>query len=381
MLARIDNRERWAIKGGEHRLGIEDLRCRGLQLVQVDPPLLDGRLDRLDRLDPQLYVVADTGKIHPRGDGSDAPLYGAKVAGDGVHLEAIGEDEALEAELLLQEAGDDGTAHRCRHRLLLEGGEEDVAAHHRLYPVSNRGLEGGEVLLEVGAVPRYRRQGDMAVEVGIAVAGEVLGRGHHAPLLQALDHLRCVGDDRLGPIAVGAYPDDRVVGVRVHIDRGGEVDGDPHCPQFGCGEEACTVCVLRRAAGGNRHRSGHVGAVGRETGDHPTLLVDADEGGSPARLLDERLDLRCQGGKLLLALDIVGEEDDVGYLVGADGLPEPVIDLRCWKSTDQVLADQLPHAHPLYVNSSTHIVSSPLQMCLNRGGQTEGSRRLAHRLS
>ena len=70
--------------------------------------------------------------------------------------------------------------------LRVERGDEEVGRHHRGDPRLDRGREGYELALgQVVEVDVERRQREVAVDGGVAVAREVLGAGGHPGLLQA----------------------------------------------------------------------------------------------------------------------------------------------------------------------------------------------------
>jgi bisphosphoglycerate-independent phosphoglycerate mutase (AlkP superfamily) len=69
-------------------------------------------------------------------------------------------------------------------------------------------------------------QGDVAVEVSVPVAGEVLAASGHATALQAPRE----GDPERGhpvwTIGEGSITDDRVGRIGVHVEDGGEIDAE-----------------------------------------------------------------------------------------------------------------------------------------------------------
>ena len=71
---------------------------------------------------------ADADDVHAGADGGDAAALHAVVVGDGLHLDAVGEDNAVKADVLAQDARHNRGGHGRRNpRLDLR--EEDVRGH------------------------------------------------------------------------------------------------------------------------------------------------------------------------------------------------------------------------------------------------------------
>ena len=115
-------------------------------------------------------------------------------------------------------------------------------------PAKGRELDVGQA----GAVRQDLRQGQVRIQVGITMAGKVLGTGHHTgspqplcPGQSALAHRGGIGAKR--PIA-----NDGVVRVAVHIHHRGEVHVDAQCAQLVARDAPSLsnqVDILNRAQG------------------------------------------------------------------------------------------------------------------------------------
>ena len=164
--------------------------------------------------------------------------------------------------------------------------------------------EGHQVdTVQARAREGQHRQAHVRVDGRATVAGEVLGHGHDAAALHALDvgraetrHQRRVG-------AVGAIADDRVVGVGEHVEHRREVHVEAHPGQLTSlrGAALAGLQVTRVLAA-----EGLVGARVVDVGDgldRSALLVDGADGQGHAQLrrdvgdaLVERLGARGGSG-------------------------------------------------------------------------------------
>ena len=130
-----------------------------------------------------------------------------------------------------------------------------MARHDAHDPAFDGGLEGDEFeRVEPRAVVRKDGEAEVGVRGGVAVAGEVLGRGDNAarlrPLHERADHL----GHELGPLAVGADVDDGVLRVVVDVRDGGEDLVHADGPRLLGGEVTGGVGELRVARGAEGHR-------------------------------------------------------------------------------------------------------------------------------
>ena len=132
----------------------------------------------------------------------------AEDAGNAVHIHCVGDDDALEAELILQQTGADvvgksgdtvGIGLKRRH--------EEMADHHCIDACGDGSTEGRQLnLIEAlaGGIDAGERK--MRIRVGISVAGKMLCGGHAVSIVHSLDE----GLDHLADFG-GSSPKERVL--------------------------------------------------------------------------------------------------------------------------------------------------------------------------
>ena len=182
-------------------------------------------------------------------------------------------------------------------------------------------------------LPQRRAQdGQRLVAVGghPAVAGEVLGRRHHAGVVVALDGGRdgARGERRVAGGRPG--PDRRVGSADRDVGDGGEDPGEAEVAQLqrggtgGLGHDLLTGLPLCDGRAGGRER-GELGGDSPQVRDHATLLVDADDRRPVAAVGGVRPGHRGGRGADLGVVGHVGRGDaDAGEVVlpdhgGGDG--------------------------------------------------------------
>ena len=104
-----------------------------------------------------------------------------------------------------------------------------VGSHNPLHAGINQLLEG----IEVDGVHIFTgviddRQVEMAVGLGVAMTGEMLGDSHHSRALQPFHILYAQLGYTLGVGTKRARPYNRVVGIAVDINHWGKIDMDSH---------------------------------------------------------------------------------------------------------------------------------------------------------
>jgi len=263
-----------ARRGRPRRCCADSRACLG-EPFRCQAARLDGR-DECRQHGPGTALAHATTEAERVDTGCDR-LHRSLLDADGgaqcAHLECVADDEAAEAELLAQEAGEELA--RDRRRRLAEAGDDDVGRHHGLHSRRDRGAKGRERRLHVAADDRERAMG---VDRGVTVSREVLRAGGDPLPLRSLDERGDVPRHERGVGSEAADADHGVVWIRVHVgdgrevevhagarerrgDRGGhlprQLDVVDHAEREGAGEGA--------AAGGLEPR--HV----------PALLVDGDE--------------------------------------------------------------------------------------------------------
>ena len=167
----------------------------------------DGVDDRgvhpLDRL--LVQVVAEPERVRAGDQRADGCFLDAVGRADGGHLERVGDDQAVEAELAAQQPGQDRLAEASPARRPGRARPDGRASPPDA--CGDRGAERQQRRVEVALDHR-----ELAVRVGggVAVAGEVLRAGRHALALRAGDERSDVTRDELGIGAEAAHADDGV---------------------------------------------------------------------------------------------------------------------------------------------------------------------------
>ncbi len=184
----------------------------------------------------------------------------------------------------------------------------------------------------------------MAVDVGVAVAGEVLGDRHHAVLGVGVGlgqhHLR----HRVRVGAEGADTDHRVVRVGVDVGVGGVVEVDPHRGELVRRGGRAQGGEFGVAGGADRHRVGEQGSH-RHAHDAPLFLVDAEEQRDPLSLFGgDLLDPGRHPGDLLGVVEVGVEVDEPAGVVGLDQRGV-LLGRGALRGQDQELADLVVQVH------------------------------------
>ena len=166
-------------------------------------------------------------------------------------------------------------------------------SHHRVHARRHRAAERA-------AAPRRRAAGGprstvdelhVAVERGVAVAGEMLGRGQQAAFARAAHEGRDQAAHHLRVLAVGADVDHGVAGVVVDVDHRRERPVDAQRAPLARGHHAREVRGLLRARGPDRHRVRDGDDTAADAEGHPALHVRGDEqghGGGVLQLVQQR---------------------------------------------------------------------------------------------
>ncbi len=283
-------------------------------------------------------VDEDVGAGAHRGDGG---VFERVVLLDGLHLHVVGDDDAVEADVVAEQVECRfRQARRQPGRRLGERLEIEVARHHH---VDQTGRHQRAIGLEFGRRPGL---GDVdealvAVLAARAVPGEMLQRGQHAAGAVAAHECAGIGRYRFG--VAGEAPaqraDDRVVGVDVDVDDRAEIDVEVPAPQ---------IPRQPRVNGGrlgDRVRGGDI--VGRRPLGEPDLLREPLD---PAALLvDGDQHRRCAAGvenglverhHRSAAAGVTPQEEDAADLAGRD-LPDKL----CRPRVLGRRADEAHHDH------------------------------------
>ena len=279
------------------------LEAQHPQYALVQPLLGDGSvLHRLgEGADGLVQILGAQQQIHPRLDGGHGDLAAAVVVGHGPHLQAVGDDHAVKAQLLPQKAGD----HRMGEQggLLVDSGHDEVAQHHRVRARFNARPEGDKLRaaqLVQGFIHVHRAV--MTVGGGVPVAGEVLEGAGHAALVEAAHGGRHQLGGLVKVVAVGPVADDGVGPVGPHVGHRGEIHVEAAAAQVG-GDGAGVFRGLIRPLVLVVQHGAHVGGADgmHQAVDPPALLIAGKDEGDFGVALDA-----CKHGLGLLHGDQVG---------------------------------------------------------------------------
>ena len=265
------------------------------------------------------------------------------MLGDGLHLDAVGEHDAVKADVPAQDAGENLRGHgRGDARLDLR--EEDVRGHDGpggLLP-AERAI--GRQARGLQLLARHVHGGEEVVRIGraAAVAGEVLEAGHHPGGLHAPAEGRGMADDALRHVAEGAHADDRAgdgaddVHHRREVEleaRGGELLA--HGAADGAGE----FLVIR---GAERQVGGKPRQVLRKAHDAAALVVDAQQ---RRNVRAAAPDLGGEGviesARVAQPLNVVAKVYDVAHAVIAQRAHGGLVQLAPVQAIEHQLADLL----------------------------------------
>ena len=169
----------------EPRLRDEDAAHRRLEARTRNLAGIDRRLHPAKGVHrvPRIEDDVDAGE-----HGFDGILAGRAHLDHGVHVHRVRVNQAVEAEGLAQQTGDDRPAERRRPGCLVERRQLDVRDHHARRAGGDAGAKRRELdLIEPLARMRNHRQPEMRVHGGVAMPGKMLERGQHAALLQPAD--------------------------------------------------------------------------------------------------------------------------------------------------------------------------------------------------
>ena len=240
----------------------------------------------------------------------------------------------------------------------------------------NRELEGDQLGLPellIGLV--HGRGPDVAVDTGVAVAGEMLvGRDDmvlRKPLCKGPAQLR----HKLRVVREGPGPDHGVGGVVVYIDVRCVIHVEAQGRHLLAQNGSRSQCIVLRPVPGRAdgHIAGHAGP-GAQPGDDASLLIHRHKIGDAGR---NALNLRVVGlqvgdqlRRLSVAGDIPAEQDDPAVLVSAQGLCQGgdlvqvrhVLLVPCPDRRDDHLGNFFVHGHP-----AQNPVRLGCQSCLVKG--------------
>ena len=214
-----------------------DSTGRFAQTLLGEPPGADGLHDPgVDAFGAK--IVAEAQQVRAGLQSKDGSFLLPDRAADRAHLQGVGDDDAVEAELAPEEIRDHRTAEGARR--LVEPGHANVGGHHRAHSGAHGRAKRQQHRGHRLVVALDRRELEMRVLLGVAVPREVLRAGRDSGALEPTHERGHVAGDELRVAPERADADDRVVGIRVHVRDRGEIEVDARGGQFGA-DGGCDV--------------------------------------------------------------------------------------------------------------------------------------------
>ena len=142
------------------------------------------------------------------------------------HIQRVGEYQALEAHLVLQEASNDGSRQAGRQEAVpLHSRHLEVAHHHATQTCADI-LAERKQLHAVQALAVMPQDGErlVRIRVGVAMSGEMLGDGKDTLALQSSRVGHHLGGHLAGVFAKGADVDDRIQRIGIGVGHGSKID-------------------------------------------------------------------------------------------------------------------------------------------------------------
>ncbi len=311
--------------------------------------LLQRGLDRLHRRG--LLVETALRERHvgtglQRHDGAERV---AVLLVDRLHEQRVGDDDAVVADGLAQQAGQDGARQRGR-MLRVDLRVDDVGRHHgrRRGRVTLRMRERAERAqlerLELGDRLVDRRQRVVRIHVGVAVAGEVLDAAGHAFAQRAAHPGAGQARDGVRILAEAALGDHRIARVVVDVEHRREVPVDAQAAQAARDGRADLFAQGLVVDGAQRHRGGR---LRQEGGAHhrAAFLVDADQAVRAHDLAQVAGELAHLG----LAAEVAAEQADRAHVVAAQELRGRGIERRARDVDHHEMARMEGNGHGAHV--------------------------------
>ena len=277
--------------------------------------------------------------IHPGVHCIPDDVFRAEVVGHRRHVQRVGHDHAVKPQISPQNVRQNRPAHGGRqiHRLpggnggqgfLLNLGILDMGRHDHVRPGLDGRPEGDQLAglqLLIGQVDQ--RKTGVAVGAGVAVAGKMLQRGHHALRVQPLQKGAPEGRDGLRIVGEGPDADHRIVRIVVHVHHRREIGVDPQQAHLLPEDGGHDPGVFGIARGPQRHVAHALGAEADPV-HVAALLVREKDLGQPAAGLVHRPHLRNQPEGLLRAGNIFLKQQNAAEMIPSQHLPDRPVQLR-----------------------------------------------------
>jgi hypothetical protein len=247
-------------------------------------PALHGVDERPDARLDDLLVVPASADAHGVGAGTNrerCSIGDGPCAGDGVHVEGVGDDQAAEAETVTEEPHRRGRE-RCRQPWV-ERLDHEVSQHDGLDPRVDGCAEGDEIH-SFEPLPAEIDPWQVGVRIGVrgTVARKVLGAPQDARCGEALDVRGDMAGDVSGLGPEGAHADDGAVRRLGHVRDMGEIPVDTGRDELAADRRRGRAGDGGVTGGCQRQGAEVRGAVGVvQTRDIAALLVQAGQDVGP----------------------------------------------------------------------------------------------------
>ncbi len=259
------------------------------------------------------------------------------------HLDVVAEHEPVVSEFVAQDVHHVGG--QRRRTLLVELRKEHVRRHDARDPRIHGGAEGRQLdLAQAGEVEIEARQGQVAVEVRVAVSRKMLGAGGEPLALHRFDEGGSMGGDELRGAREAAIADDRVVGVAVDVDDRREVEVETAVEQLRRERAGEVSRVLDGPAAEDPHRR-PLGPGRAQALDPSALLIERDD--ERGVLGRERVELGHDATHLLRIAHVALEQDHTADPALAHQPREIVRDLEARIPHEEQLSRMVRDRHRL----------------------------------
>ena len=281
-------------------------------------------------------AAADEDPVAAGLNGQDSRSRDLVVVRDGLHLEVVAQDDAVEPELLAKQSSDDVSRQRGGPAFV-QGWKEHVRRHDHGHLRPDGRVERHELDL---AQPRERvldeRELEMRVGARVAVTRKVFPASGDTFGLQSANDCDAQRGHVGGLLRQRTVADDRVLRIRMDIEHGGIVERDANRRELQSQRTGKPPGQRRIAASAERRHRRPLGEGSFEARDAPAFLIDAH----PERQIGHE-PRRFEGhlGELLRLCDISREKNDAAETRVACDRLELRGDLLAVEAGNQQLTD------------------------------------------
>ena len=195
------------------------------------------------------------------------------------HREGVGEHQPFESEGVEQQVADDTCGQRggeARHAV--EGRDFEVGRHHPFDTPMDELAKGGEFDLgQRRAVRQDAGQGEVGIQIRIAVPGKMLGARHDPGGAESFGPRQTACADGLRIGAEGPVSDDGIVRIAVHVHHGGEIHVHTEGSQFIPGHTTGLADEIHILNGTEGHGLGKPDAIGQPHAGAPFRIHRGEE--------------------------------------------------------------------------------------------------------